>query len=265
MLEHLIAIHKQLGGLDASAVHIAGSKGKGSTAHLLAKLLELSGKKVGLFTSPHILRLSETTQINGCEIDAEFQKKRISEIQEMGENISHFEAMTLLAFEHFNAESCDFAIIECGRGGRGDATNILQEKALCLLTHIEFEHSEFLGDDLEAITKEKLGISKEGAAFIVSIDQSNEVKNVIEAELENVIWAPRFELAHHHPSSLGLALSAAGQLGISISPEMLEALAELKIPGRFEIIKWGIHTLILDGAHTHDSVDFLEKEVNGLP
>lgn len=265
--ENVKKIHQMLGGLNASVVHVAGSKGKGTTSFLLAKIIELHGKKVGLFTSPAILRNEEMIQVNGKCISTEKLQVLIKEIRSayallwpLDEKLSEFEEMTLAAFLYFQKENCSYVVVECGWGGKNDATNILEKKAITILTHIELEHTEVLGKTLAEITKNKLGICRPGVPLLTLPSQMKEVFDEIKKYGYVPIIAPSYELLNHHPESAGLAVMAADMLGFTIDQNIHKALEKIVIPGRFEIIKFGIHTLILEGAHTYDSIEyFLER------
>ena len=143
------------------AVHVAGTNGKGSTSHLIAAVLQASGLKVGLYTSPHLVSLTERIRINGQPIPeakvAEFieQNKAFLDQQQP----SFFETMTALAFAYFVEQKVDIAVVEVGLGGRLDSTNVLTP-ILSVITNIGLDHTEFLGNTLSKIAREKAGIIK---------------------------------------------------------------------------------------------------------
>lgn len=262
MIEHLKQIHRTLGGLDASVIHIAGSKGKGTTAVLLAKILELNEKKTGLFTSPAILEVEEMISINGKNITTSELQKLIERVREIQTGLSDFEEQTLAALLYFQENHCDFVVLECGWGGLNDATNIVENKLMTLLTHIELEHTEVLGKTVEEITKNKLGICRPGVPLITVPTQPEEVFEVMKTEGYEALIAGAYDLGRHHPESAGLAVMTADLLGMSIDSVIHEELVKLVIPGRFEIVPFGKHTLILDGAHTYDSIEYFLERVN---
>ena len=152
------------------SIHIAGSNGKGSVANKIAKSLEFSGYRVGLFTSPHISCFRERICINGEMISEEDVEKILSEIFALceEENImaTFFEMTTMLAFQYFAQEEVDFAVIETGLGGRMDATNIITP-ILSVVTSISLEHTDLLGKTKEEIAREKAGIIKPGIPVVV--------------------------------------------------------------------------------------------------
>jgi dihydrofolate synthase / folylpolyglutamate synthase len=157
-------------------VHIAGSKGKGSTAAMIAAVLQESGYKVGLYTSPHMIDFNERIQINGEAIAHEriinlIQQKK--ETIEAVKKISTFEVATALAFQYFMEEKVDVAVVEVGLGGRLDATNLVKP-FLTLITSISLDHTAILGDTLEKIATEKAGIMKRDVPVIIA-HQTSEV------------------------------------------------------------------------------------------
>ena len=156
LMAHVGNPHERL-----KAIHVAGTNGKGSTSHLIAAALQASGLRVGLFTSPHLVSLTERIRVNGQPIPeaevAEFieqNKDFLDEIQP-----SFFETMTALAFAYFVREQVDIAVVEVGLGGRLDSTNVITP-ILSVITNIGFDHTEFLGNTLAKIASEKAGIIK---------------------------------------------------------------------------------------------------------
>ena len=142
-------------------IHVAGTNGKGSTSSLLASVLQEAGYKVGLYTSPHLKDYRERIKINGNEITEEFVTDFISKHKSFFENhqLSFFEMTVGLAFDYFVQEKVDIAIIEVGMGGRLDSTNIITP-LISVITNIGLDHTQFLGNTLEAIAYEKAGIIK---------------------------------------------------------------------------------------------------------
>lgn len=150
------------------AIHVAGTNGKGSTSHLIAAALQAAGLKVGLFTSPHLVSLTERIRINGTPIPEtevagfiEQNKAFLDEVQP-----SFFETMTMLAFAYFVQEKVDIAVVEVGLGGRLDSTNVLTP-ILSVITNIGMDHTEFLGNTLQKIAREKAGIIKPNIPVVI--------------------------------------------------------------------------------------------------
>ncbi len=169
------------------SVLIAGTNGKGSTAATLASILQASGLKTGLYTSPHLVRINERIRVNGGEIsDGDFASLH-SEVDRVAEKLvgrvelpwhpSFFEMMTAIAFEYFAPEKVDIAVLEVGMGGRLDATNVVEPR-VSVITDISLDHQKFLGETLHEIAREKAGIIRPGGA-VVTLPQQPEANDVI--------------------------------------------------------------------------------------
>lgn len=168
-------------------IHIAGTNGKGSTASYIATMLKEAGYKVGLFTSPYLERFNERISINGIDIPDE----RVAEITErvkdkiqimLEEGYDHpttFEIVTTIGFVYFREENVDYAVLEVGLGGRLDSTNVIDESILSIITTIDYDHMDVLGDTLGKIAYEKAGIIKE-RGLVLSYPQEKEAMKVIE-------------------------------------------------------------------------------------
>lgn len=154
------------------SVHIAGTNGKGSSAHALASILQSAGYKTGLYTSPHLKEFTERIRINGTEVSPEFVGQFVTEHQDLIEaiNPSFFEVTVAMAFQHFASEAVDIAIIETGLGGRLDSTNVI-DPLVSLITMIGYDHADLLGNTLQAIAGEKAGIIKPGRPVVIGADQ----------------------------------------------------------------------------------------------
>ncbi len=173
-LDNIHALAETLGHPERTypVVHIAGTNGKGSTAHILAAILQQHGLRVGLYTSPHYVDFRERIKINGKWIPQEgvvdFLRTIWPDIQHI--RPSFFELTVAMAFDHFRNEKVDAAIIETGLGGRLDSTNIVHP-LLSIITNIGRDHQEFLGHTLEAIAAEKAGIIKEKTPVLIGRSQ----------------------------------------------------------------------------------------------
>lgn len=163
---------------DLKCIHVAGTNGKGSTSHLLASVLQEAGYKVGLYTSPHLKDYRERIKINGKEISEEFVCQFISSNKEFFEEnqLSFFEMTVGLAFEYFKKQKTDINVIEVGMGGRLDSTNIINP-LISVITNIGLDHTQFLGNTLEAIASEKAGIIKNDTPIVIG-EYTSETKNV---------------------------------------------------------------------------------------
>ena len=149
-------------------IHVGGTNGKGSTTSLIASVLTAAGYKVGLFTSPHLVDFRERIRINGEMISEEEVVAFVERTRPLIESVgpSFFEYTTLMAFDHFHTHEVDYAVIEVGLGGRLDSTNVILPK-LSIITNISLDHTQYLGNTLEAIAYEKAGIIKEGVHAVI--------------------------------------------------------------------------------------------------
>lgn len=164
-------------------IHIAGSKGKGSTSAFLASILQAEGFRVGLFTSPHLVNVEERIQVDRVPISHDELASLLGEIRdamppEFERELSFFEIGTALGFLHFLRRRVDFAIVEVGLGGRFDSTNVC-EPLVAVVTSISFDHTQMLGDTLAKIAFEKAGIIKPGIPTISGV-RHPEARQVIE-------------------------------------------------------------------------------------
>ncbi|TXB61268.1 bifunctional folylpolyglutamate synthase/dihydrofolate synthase [Phaeodactylibacter luteus] len=190
------------------AIHIAGTNGKGSTAHMLAAILQSAGHKTGLYTSPHYRDFRERIKVNGQLMEEQAvvgfvaaHEALISRIQP-----SFFEITVAMAFDYFAKQGVDWAVIEVGMGGRLDSTNILNPE-LCIITNISYDHQQFLGDTLPEIAGEKAGIIKPGTPVVISETQE-EVRPVFLAKAKKESAPVCFADQHWEARLVSSALSA---------------------------------------------------------
>ncbi len=164
--------------LKYKTIHIAGTNGKGSTAHTLAAILQSAGYKVGLYTSPHLIDFRERIRVNGRMISHEAVVDFVNRYRAMSLDChpSFFELTMTMAFEHFANENVDIAVVETGLGGRLDSTNIITP-ILSIITNISFDHTAFLGVTLPAIAYEKAGIIKSSVPVVIG-EAQGEVREV---------------------------------------------------------------------------------------
>ena len=167
--------HKQF-----KTIHIAGTNGKGSCSHTLAAILQSAGYKTGLYTSPHLVDFRERIRVNGTPIPKDYVTLFVEENRSFFEPLhpSFFELTTAMAFKYFAEQHVDVAIIEVGLGGRLDCTNIIMPD-MCIITNISFDHTQFLGNTLEKIAKEKAGIIKSGIPVVIG-ETSTETRTVFQ-------------------------------------------------------------------------------------
>lgn len=182
-------------------IHVAGTNGKGSVSHMIASVLQASGMKTGLYTSPHLLDFRERIRINGTSIPEDEVTRFVRGNREIIRDIqpSFFEMTVAMAFDYFARQQVDVAIIETGLGGRLDSTNIISPQ-LSVITNISLDHTEFLGSDPTSIAREKGGIIKEGVPLIIGRAEAptEEVLRSIARELNAPVicasknYEPRF-------------------------------------------------------------------------
>ena len=150
-----------------ASIHLAGTNGKGSTAALLASCLRAQGRRVGLYTSPHLCRFTERILVSGEEISHVDLARVAERVFALDLPLTFFEVATVIAFTHFAEQGVELAVVETGLGGRLDATNVLSP-LVAVLTHIDLDHQDLLGADLPAIAREKAGIIKPGVLTIAA-------------------------------------------------------------------------------------------------
>jgi len=174
-------------------IHVAGTNGKGSTSHIISSILQESGYKVGLYTSPHLKDFRERIKINGVFIPKEDVVQFITHHKEYLElnMLSFFEMTVGMAFYYFEKKNVDVAIIEVGMGGRLDSTNIIDPE-ISIITNIGLDHTKFLGNTLREIALEKAGIIKLGKTIVIGESQTEIVDIFIERAKtlkSNIIFA----------------------------------------------------------------------------
>ena len=160
-------------------VHVAGTNGKGSTTAFLCKILEQTGKKVGMFTSPHLITFEERIRINGSYIPKEDVTRLGNMLLEMEFEVSPtmFDYCLAMAVLYFKEQDCDIMVMETGIGGRYDSTNALGVPEVAVITKIGFDHMGVLGNTLEEIAQEKAGIIKPGS-YVVTNEQQPQITDI---------------------------------------------------------------------------------------
>ena len=262
-------------------VHIAGSNGKGSTSHLTASVLMEAGYKVGLFTSPHLKDYRERIRVNGKKIDPSFVANFVEQSKESWKNIepSFFEITTALAFHYFAQEQVDIAVIEVGMGGRLDSTNIVQP-VVTAITSISLDHTQFLGDTLELIAKEKAGIIKENIPVVLGEIPFGARQEIIEiAQLKNApltmsasLLPPKSALEgsyqlFNEKTSFGILLQLQ-KMNWNISNEniakgFLRVIENTHLMGRWQVLATDPLT-VAEVAHNEEGITFLVGKIKTL-
>ena len=205
-------------------IHIAGTNGKGSTSHTIAAILQESGYKVGLYTSPHLIDFRERIRVNGIPASKEYVVDFVGKHKEFFEPLSpsFFELTTAMAFNFFAEQEVDVAVIETGLGGRLDCTNIITPR-LSIITNISLDHTQFLGNTVEEIAAEKAGIIKAGIPVVIG--EATEATRTVFKKKASEVCAPisfaedKPEITHSEPRGNGYEYTAArygklhGELG----------------------------------------------------
>lgn len=255
-------------------IHVAGSKGKGSVCAYISAALTASGEKTGLFMSPHVSDYRERFMINNCfASDREYISTAVK-IKEKLEKTelkpTAFEMYTAFAFQLFKDTNCSYAVIETGLGGRLDATNTINPE-LSVLTTIEAEHTDILGNTLKEIATEKSKIIKYGKP-VFTYNQDEDVLKVFSAEAERMhsdfFYLPDHinEIKEYQQLSENLAMKGGFQKNnFLLSMLVMKYLnrlthktalsaSRITLPGRFEKTEYSNRVLILDGCHTENSI-----------
>lgn len=247
-LDTSIALDKAFGNPHSRfpSIHIAGTNGKGSTAHTLAAILQSAGYKVGLYTSPHLVDFRERIRINGEMISHSAVVDFVSRYRVINLDCqpSFFELTMTMAFEYFAKEKVDIAVIETGLGGRLDSTNIITP-ILSIITNISFDHTAFLGDTLTAIASEKAGIIKHNTPVVVGeasgdvkqlfLDKSIEMNSPIKFADENKAFSsaeltPNGYLYHNTPFG-NITGELTGECQQKNTATILSAIEQLRLIG----------------------------------
>ena len=284
-------------------IHVAGTNGKGSTIAYISSILNAAGFKTGTYTSPCVFSETEKYVISGKEITAAEYERLMTRIIAVCRDMkaqghSHptiFEMETAAAFYYFAEGCCDFAVIETGMGGREDATNVISGTKVCVLTSIDMDHMQYLGDTIEKIAYQKGGIIKDGSA-VVLYDQNEKVNKVIKGICEEknatltlcdvrravdsayfdensnrlIFTYKRFKrlttglLGAYQAANAAVAVEtvlALRKKGVNISARAIrEGIKNTVICGRFEPIMQN-PLFIIDGAHNPDAAAKLKQTV----
>ncbi|MBL7685210.1 MAG: bifunctional folylpolyglutamate synthase/dihydrofolate synthase [Deltaproteobacteria bacterium] len=259
------------------SLHIAGTNGKGSVSAMIHSVLTEAGYRVGLFTSPHLIRIHERFRVGSEEISDRDLENLLQVIEPFSKSLTFFEQCCLIAFLYFQKQKVDLAIFEVGLGGRLDATNILQP-LFSIITEIGIDHADILGDTIQAIAQEKAGIIKKKTPILLGArhpEAIQKIQEVAEKQQAPLIFPP----SHMHPalklqgphqqrnadivsSALELLQKIAPQFQLS-EADIQQGLAKVVWPGRLEWISQN-PPILLDGAHNvlgmQALVDFLQQK-----
>ena len=255
-------------------IHVAGTNGKGSVCAILDSILREAGYKTGLYTSPHIFEYTERIKISGKEISkedfAEYFEKVYKKTQELDTHLTEFEILTVMMFLYFADNNADIVVLETGMGGRFDATNVIKENLCSIITHIDLDHTDKLGDTKEKIAFEKAGIIKRNCPVITSEvcevikDRADELDSILILTppfVENKYTDALSLKGLHQSANLALALAAVNYLFPQISDDIiLKSLPRVKNPCRFEYFK--DKNLIVDASHNPNGIQALRENLD---
>ena len=168
-------------------IHVAGTNGKGSVISFLKRMIEETGLKAHVYTSPHLVKFNERIRINGAIVDDDLLSETLLEVEKVnnGKKITFFEITTATAFLIFSRIKSDFLLLEVGLGGRLDATNVIKNPAASIITSIGFDHQNYLGDTIQKIAYEKAGIIKSKCP-IITIKQNKEINKIIKMKAKEL-------------------------------------------------------------------------------
>ncbi|ASO03953.1 bifunctional folylpolyglutamate synthase/dihydrofolate synthase [Arenibacter algicola] len=279
-LDNILALSAYLGHPERKfkSIHVAGTNGKGSSSHMLASILQEAGYKVGLYTSPHLKDFRERIRINGIPVSKKFVVDFIKKNKLFFEahDLSFFEMTVGMAFQYFEKEKIDIAIVEVGLGGRLDSTNIITPE-VSLITNIGYDHVEMLGDTIAKIAFEKAGIIKPGIPVVISElqEETATVFNNIAGERgSKIIFAGEVIPGNYKTSLLGSyqAKNVKGVVatikelkGFDIREEhivdgLLNVSANTGLLGRWQTI--GVSpTVVCDTAHNTEGLSIVLNQI----
>lgn len=271
-------------------IHVAGTNGKGSTCAFMRAMMEAAGLKVHVFTSPHLVRFNERIRLAGEIVDdarlIDWLERAYRAIQ--GHEITQFEATTATALLAFSEVPADVLILEVGLGGSYDATNVIDQPALSVITPVDFDHKAFLGSDLRKIAGEKAGIIKPGCPALTAIQRK--VCDEVIAKRAEAVGAPLYRLKAHFidamPEDLGLvgehqrANAALAAMAVQLfgnstridQAAIFEGARKASWPARMQKLGPGPLTALvpdqqvwLDGGHNPHAARAIARQLQALP
>ena len=264
-LERITLLTERLGNPQNyfESIHVTGTNGKGSVCAMLSEILQADGKKVGLFTSPHLESYCERFKINGENISESEFAEIVGLIKFLDIPATHFEVLTAVAFAYFAKENVDVAVIEVGLGGTWDSTNIITPK-ISVITNVALDHENILGD-LESIARNKAGIIKKNIPVVTaatgeSLKIIREVAEKNNSPLYEVNQPAEVEInlrGEYQKINAAVAIQAAKVLGIA-NEKIFAGLKKVSWAGRFEFID----DVIIDGAHNPHGAKALRESLD---
>lgn len=265
--------------LEIKFIHVGGTNGKGSTCAYLSSIIQESGYKVGLFTSPHFFDFRERIKVNNKKIEKDFIIKFIQENIELIEelNLSFFELSFGMSLYYFFEKKVDYAVIEVGLGGRLDATNIINP-LLSVITNISYDHTEILGNTLEKIAYEKAGIIKKNTKIIIG-ERDKKTQNIFiqkaEENFSDVIFASDYKTdfenseIEYQNKNIRTAVQVSKNLNdqninaTSIKRGIMNLDSNTDFYGRWTIINYN-PKVIFDSAHNESGFSYLSQQLKKL-
>ena len=255
-------------------IHVAGTNGKGSVCAILDSILREAGYRTGLYTSPHIFEYTERIKVSGEEISKEDFAKYFEGVnkktEELKIHLTEFEVLTVMMFLYFADKKVDVVILETGMGGRFDATNVIKENLCAIITHIDLDHTDKLGDTKEKIAFEKAGIIKPNSLVITSegyeaiknkADELNSMLILIPPAVPKEYTDALSLKGLHQRENLALTLAAINQIYPQIDAETIKkGLSKVKNPFRFEY--FSEKNLIVDASHNPNGIQALRENLD---
>jgi dihydrofolate synthase/folylpolyglutamate synthase len=252
-------------------VHIAGTKGKGSTAAMVSCMLRKCGYRVGLYTSPHLISVRERMTIDGEQIGEREFTKAMNKVLEAAkkmpardQELTYFEIVTATAFTWFADNEVELAVIETGLGGRLDSTNVIRPEA-CAITSISYDHGSILGETLKLIAEEKAGIIKEGIP-IISAPQKPEVMTVLREAAERLsapLCQPGKDNEFSYRFESSRPVGPHTRLSLTTSRSRFEHL-HVPLPGEHQAINCSVALSVMDALKTRGLEIDDQKAIEGL-
>jgi len=281
-LSNTILLAKHLGNPEHKfkSIHVAGTNGKGSTSHMLASVLQEAGYRVGLYTSPHLKDFRERIKINGKSISEEFVIEFIKQNKSFFEvnALSFFEMTVGLAFDYFAKQDIDIALIEVGLGGRLDSTNIITPE-VSVITNIGLDHTQFLGNTIQKVAREKAGIIKADVPVIIGETQEDtepifcEIAASISApiyfadQLVNTVFKSDLKGSYQN-NNIKTAVQAIVEInkkGFHVDEEaqkngLLHVVSNTGLQGRWQVLQEH-PKLICDTAHNREGLTYVMQQL----
>lgn len=271
-LDRMRSVLNKLGNPQDSlkCIHVAGTNGKGSTCAMLESILREAGFKTGLYTSPHIFEYTERIKINGQEISKGDFTSLFEEIRAIDIQLTEFEILTAMMFLYFQRNNVEIVILETGLGGRFDATNVIKENLCAIITQIDLDHTDKLGNTKDEIAFEKAGIIKPNCPVITSMGYEA-IRNKADELNSMLLFTSPFvpqdfveALALkglHQVENLALVITAINYLFKNIDESTIkQGLMKVKNPCRFEY--FSEKNLIVDASHNPNGIKALRDNLD---